>query len=187
MTLHFALGMKYMHSRKVLHLDLKPENVLLHDCDVSRQKVVKICDFGLSILSGQKIMDIDDEQLCGTPQYMPPEILDPCGMDPTEVPTEEEDARVRGDPFKWDIYSLGMIVNEALTREKPYKQYPSMASIITAVLVQGKRPRLSDNEQFAGLICEMWDTEPSKRLDIQFIVSRIRKVAGSPKHVEKKL
>jgi serine/threonine protein kinase len=39
-----AVGVKYMHDRKVLHRDLKMSNIMLN-----RQKQIKIIDFGLAI------------------------------------------------------------------------------------------------------------------------------------------
>lgn len=60
-----ASGLLYAHQQGVLHLDLKPANILL-----DRKGRVAITDFGLS-----RLMESDgcDRQLVGTPEYMPPE------------------------------------------------------------------------------------------------------------------
>jgi len=62
-------GVKYLHSIRIVHRDLKLENILLND-----KLQVKLSDFGLS-----KILDPSDEEFmktrCGTPSYVAPEIL----------------------------------------------------------------------------------------------------------------
>jgi non-specific serine/threonine protein kinase len=62
------LGIKYIHSQKIVHRDIKLENILI---DLNNN--IKICDFGIGrILSSKKQMLHDK---CGTPMYMAPEIL----------------------------------------------------------------------------------------------------------------
>jgi len=62
------LGIKHIHSQKIVHRDIKLENILI---DLNNN--IKICDFGIGrILSSKKQMLYDK---CGTPMYMAPEIL----------------------------------------------------------------------------------------------------------------
>ncbi|WP_300411333.1 serine/threonine-protein kinase, partial [uncultured Alcanivorax sp.] len=63
-------GLQYLHKNKIIHHDLKPENLLL-----SKEGVIKIADFGMS-----KITADDDDNQCvddvaGTPAYVSPEAL----------------------------------------------------------------------------------------------------------------
>lgn len=60
--------LRYLHENHIIHRDLKPENLLMTKIDSDID--FKICDFGLSCLSG-------DEQVlrCGSPGYVAPEIL----------------------------------------------------------------------------------------------------------------
>jgi serine/threonine protein kinase len=60
-----AAGLRYAHQHGVLHLDLKPANVL-----IDKQGHVAITDFGLS-----RLIESDgcDQECVGTPVYMPPE------------------------------------------------------------------------------------------------------------------
>ena len=62
------LGIQHIHSKNVVHRDIKLENILI-DFDNN----VKICDFGIG-----KVLENEDELLydkCGTPMYMAPEII----------------------------------------------------------------------------------------------------------------
>lgn len=64
-----ALGMNYLHSRKVFHCDLKSSNVL-----VDENWNMKLCDFGLSRVKN-KIHKKKNQGRIGTPHWMAPEIL----------------------------------------------------------------------------------------------------------------
>ena len=62
------LGIKHIHSHKIVHRDIKLENILI---DLNNN--IKICDFGIGrILTSSKQLLHDK---CGTPMYMAPEIL----------------------------------------------------------------------------------------------------------------
>ena len=70
-------GIEYIHSQKIVHRDLKPENVLL-----DKDGHVKLTDFGLSkaLLSKRNSKAYT---ICGTPQYIAPEIIKNKGYDKT--------------------------------------------------------------------------------------------------------
>lgn len=95
---HIAYGLEQIHSINVVHRDLKPANLMFRGDDS-----LVLADFGIS----KKIDDVNDlttiGQILGTPHYMSPE--------------QGEGGRVDA---RTDLYSLGVLLYELLTGEKPY-------------------------------------------------------------------
>lgn len=113
-------GLRHAHSKNIVHRDIKPGNIL-----ISRRAEVKLSDFGIA--SGEKEDDAAEKNLAssdsnmtvvdsakaitmtgarlGTPAYMSPEQL----ADSSSV-----DARA-------DIYSMGIMLYEMVTGQKPFK------------------------------------------------------------------
>ena len=60
-------GLAHIHSRSVLHRDIKLDNILMDN-----EKGVKICDFGISKIISPGIYV---KEQCGTPAYIAPEII----------------------------------------------------------------------------------------------------------------
>ncbi|WUR03567.1 death-associated protein kinase 2 [Vairimorpha necatrix] len=63
-------GLEFLHSKGVYHCDVKPENILIY------KDSVKIVDFGSSIISDKKVINIKDDDFIGTPGYLPQEVAD---------------------------------------------------------------------------------------------------------------
>jgi serine/threonine protein kinase len=59
-------GLEYIHAQKIVHLDIKPQNILL-----SESNRAVLCDFGLSVERAVKPVSCNG----GTPCYIPPEYL----------------------------------------------------------------------------------------------------------------
>eukprot|EP01016_Furgasonia_blochmanni_P029901 TRINITY_DN3127_c0_g1_i1.p1 TRINITY_DN3127_c0_g1~~TRINITY_DN3127_c0_g1_i1.p1 ORF type:complete len:881 (+),score=200.72 TRINITY_DN3127_c0_g1_i1:144-2786(+) len=112
-----ALGMTYLHGRKILHCDLKSSNIL-----IDSNWNIKLCDFGLSTVKSR----IDKRKKkkygrIGTPHWMAPEIL-------REEKYDESS----------DVYSYGMVLWEMVTCVVPYKGY-SVWQIIASVGYDNKQ------------------------------------------------
>jgi serine/threonine protein kinase len=98
-ALKLAEGLEYCHSQGVLHRDIKPQNILLEG-DLSP----RIVDFGLA--KDLKLDGITDAGLVsGTLHYMSPE--------QAQARSGELDSRT-------DIYSLGVVLYEMLTLQRPF-------------------------------------------------------------------
>lgn len=95
-----AQGLEAVHAAGVLHRDVKPENIFLHQGE--RGIVPKLIDFGLARLVGTKRITAGGLAV-GTPGFMAPE---------QARGVSDLDARV-------DIYSLGVTLYEMLTDELP--------------------------------------------------------------------
>ncbi|XP_044127614.1 death-associated protein kinase 2-like isoform X1 [Bufo gargarizans] len=93
-------GVAYMHSRHIAHFDLKPENIMLLEKEVPHPRI-KIIDFGLA----QKLEDgTVFKSLCGTPQYIAPEVIN---YEPLGPPT--------------DMWSIGVITYILLSGLSPFQ------------------------------------------------------------------
>ena len=93
------LALQYAHENKVVHLDIKPANIML-----SENNEVKVLDFGISQdMNGKK-----SEKLMGSPSYMSPEQIDAQQVD-----------------HRSDIYSLGITLYELITGQVPYGEAQS--------------------------------------------------------------
>ena len=94
--LELVLALESLHKNNMVYRDLKPENILLDS-----KGHVKLTDFGLS-----KILEDEDDKaftLCGTPQYLAPEVLLKKGYDKMV-----------------DWWSLGCVLYEMLMGRLPF-------------------------------------------------------------------
>jgi serine/threonine-protein kinase len=94
-----ALG--FAHAHGVIHRDIKPANILLHTPPGQSVERAKIADFGVARLSGTQMTQTG--QLLGTPSFMPPEQFTGAPID-----------------GRSDIFSLGVILYQMVTGDKPF-------------------------------------------------------------------
>ena len=92
-------ALDHIHSHGVVHRDLKPENIM-----VGSEDRVKLIDFGIAGMEGARRLTFAKvSEILGTPDYISPE----------QVNGKRGDARS-------DIYALGIILYEGLTRRTPF-------------------------------------------------------------------
>ncbi len=102
-------GMESAHRAGVIHRDLKPDNIL-----ISKEKEVKITDFGLARCLGDNHGFTKSGEAVGTPFYMSPEQIRGANVD-----------------VRSDIYALGVIAYEAVAGQRPFidDQYLQLAAM----------------------------------------------------------
>ena len=144
-------GLAHAHARRVVHRDLKPDNILwFPDRDGGR---FKISDFGIahafSKLVGVETQDIRDA-IAGTPYYMPPEQL-------------SGEWRQVG-PWS-DLYALGCVAFELVTGQRPYAggNLAEVAGQKFAGHVPEMEPRFPVPAEVEGWIARLLSKKPRDR------------------------
>jgi serine/threonine protein kinase len=141
-----AVAIHVAHQHGIVHRDLKPANIM-----INLQGEPVIVDFGLA-----RRTDTEDEtitrlgELCGTPAYMSPE-------------------QVAGEPEQIgplsDLYSLGVIFFELLTRRRPFQG--KVAAVLAQILRDAPPPpstfRSGLDARVEGICCRLLAREPASR------------------------
>eukprot|EP01103_Thecamoeba_quadrilineata_P011693 TRINITY_DN2839_c0_g3_i2.p1 TRINITY_DN2839_c0_g3~~TRINITY_DN2839_c0_g3_i2.p1 ORF type:complete len:477 (-),score=74.58 TRINITY_DN2839_c0_g3_i2:953-2209(-) len=151
-----ALAMNWLHKRDppILHLDLKPDNLLIDDIEHLR---VKVTDFGLSVIKspGKSIRRVG-----GTRRYMSPEAMQKQRVDE-----------------KADVYSYGIVLWELYTRTLPYKEFNKLKDedqkqAHSRIVVEGRRPEIPADMPtgLAQLITACWHKNPNERPNFDHVI-----------------
>lgn len=125
-------AVSYAHSQLIVHRDLKPSNML-----ITREGSVKLLDFGIAKVlnsDGQDSLETATQLGMMTPAYASPE-------------------QIRGDKVTTvsDVYSLGVVLYELLTGERPYKTDGKSIAEVVELVCNSELRRPSDaTRQTAG-------------------------------------
>jgi len=151
-------GLAHMHSKGIVHRDIKSLNLLLTDSGM-----VKLGDFGVSRQMSDSTMFLNS--FYGTPLYLSPELIE-------------------GKPYSdtTDVWSLGVVLYEVLALHPPFNGR-CLQDVVNTVLRGRYSPLPSSRPQeFTSLVADMLTREPHRRPKIGVVaqkLSRVQKMYGS--------
>ncbi|PVG00285.1 hypothetical protein CPB86DRAFT_782869 [Serendipita vermifera] len=134
-------GLIYLHSRNIVHRDIKPDNILL-----DHKGHIKFVDFGASkILARNRTVQrtrtnsavaqgVTGNSLTGTPMYMSPEMI-----------KNDRPSRLGA----MDIWAMGCVILEAATGRKPWSNLDNEWAIMFHIGVATKHPPLPEPGQLS--------------------------------------
>lgn len=169
-------GMEYLHSNKIIHRDIKGQNVLL-----TRDLRVKLVDFGVCALLQEQKGKRDT--VIGTPYWMAPEVrlfvalfLGTCQhiipassplicLLPQVITCEAAPPGTASYDAKCDVWSLGITAIEIADGQPPLSKMPAMKALYK--IPQLKPPTLSSNhkwsKRFHDFLAKALTKNPAKR------------------------
>ncbi|XP_011315285.1 serine/threonine-protein kinase mos [Fopius arisanus] len=144
-------ALEFCHSAGIVHADVKPKNVL-----IAADGQPKLADFGNSVVIGE---EYPLAMLRGTPGYLAPEITKGNPPSPSS-----------------DIYSLGILAWQLLSRESPFSLYHPH----TILYLTGKGSRPTDENlddeckgDYKNLYRELWSQLPKRRPSLGVTIDRL--------------
>ena len=165
-------ALAHMHEHKVVHRDLKPQNIML--CNDGSLRII---DFGIAkSMEMRRLTFAGFTPAMGTPDYMAPE----------QVKGKRGDERT-------DIYSLGAVLYEMTTGSVPFEgpnPFVVMNSRITGDPIAPRKVNPQISEQLEEIILHAMEREPHKRYQSAAVMKaelddpESVKVTGRARHLE---
>jgi serine/threonine protein kinase len=141
-----SAALAYIHSHKIIHRDLKTQNIFL-----SKAGDIKIGDFGIS-----RILSHSAEMACssvGTPYYIAPEV---CKGQPYD--------------FKADVWSFGCIMYELCALRRPFEG-DNIANVLKGILENQPQPIEGIAEGLSSIIFEMLRKDANSRPSVSDLLT----------------
>jgi eukaryotic-like serine/threonine-protein kinase len=156
-----ADALQYAHNQKIIHRDVKPENMLL-----GRRNAVLLSDFGIALIAQSTLLE-GIQQIAGTVAYMSPEQI-------------QGKARLASDQ-----YSLGVVVYEWLSGDRPFQRSlsemvsqhifvapiplrekvptisPIVEDVVMTALAKDPKQRFASVQAFANALEQAYSPTPS--------------------------
>lgn len=151
-VLQACVAMAEAHRSGIIHRDLKPENLFLTRRP-DGSPLIKVLDFGISkLFSGENdARRTQTAVVMGSPAYMPPEqVRSSKDVDPRS-----------------DVWSLGVILYECTSGQRPFDIDGSTAALLAQVLYEEPRPLIESASYLPQAYCQVVDRclqkEPADR------------------------
>ena len=138
------LALKFLHSKKIIYRDVKPENIL-----INQDGHIKLIDLGLA----KELFDETTSSFCGTSEYVAPEIILGKNYD-----------------YSVDLWSLGILIYEMLSGKTPFFS-PNKKILFQKILEnEPEFKHKSFSPQGIHLITRLLDKNPKTRITIQEVM-----------------
>ena len=158
-------ALDYAHRQGIIHRDIKPANLM-----IAEGTQVKIVDFGAALLSNTQLTQIKD---VGSPSYMSPE-------------------QVRGEElsFQSDMFSLGVVLYELLTGQRPFPGESTTEVLFKIAETAPPAPSEVCDElprEVDGIVLRMMQKHPERRYqswaDLAFELAEIGRLSIFSKEI----
>jgi len=158
-ALDAAQGLHFLHKNKIIHRDLKNDNLLVFSLSLDAPVNVKITDFGTSRALNAHCTRLTS--FMGTPNYMSPEAL-------------------RGDPsygMPTDLYGFGLILFELYVQRAVYRDILTVLELEKFVTA-GNREPIPEHcpDDYKNLIQTCWDSNPDNRPSSRKLVATLKQM-----------
>lgn len=144
-------ALAYMDEKKIMHRDLKPDNMILKENSQLQHCTLKLVDFGLAT-----VHDVPEYlfKRCGTPGFVAPEVINAPNNTNIHYST------------KCDVFSAGIIFYILITEKSPFdgKSFKEILQKNKSCKIDFNHPKIRKNKIILDLLMKMLATNPEERI-----------------------